>query len=151
MKLNVGCGKDIREGFVNVDKRKLPGVGVVCDLTDVSRHFDYETCDYILARDVLEHFDRATYYQVLESLVKLLKPGGIIEIQAPDIIYLYKVAKSFKQLELMLYGGQDYPENFHKSGHTIETVTNDLKALGCEVIESEHQPSGNFHMKARKR
>jgi predicted SAM-dependent methyltransferase len=151
MKLNVGCGKDIREGFTNVDKRKLPGVDVVCDLTDVSRHFDYETCDYILARDVLEHFDRATYYQVLESLVKLLKPGGVIEIQAPDIIHLYKVAKSFKQLELMLYGGQDYPENSHKSGHTIETVTDDLEVFGCEVIESEHQPSGNFHMKARKR
>ena len=35
-KLNLGCGKDIREGFTNVDIRPLPGVDIVADVRDVN-------------------------------------------------------------------------------------------------------------------
>jgi hypothetical protein len=32
MKLNLGCGRDIKQGFVNLDYMPLPGVDVVADL-----------------------------------------------------------------------------------------------------------------------
>ncbi len=28
-KLNLGCGKDIRKGYINLDLKKLPGVDIV--------------------------------------------------------------------------------------------------------------------------
>ena len=32
MRLNLGCGRDVREGYVNVDSLRLSGVDVVTDL-----------------------------------------------------------------------------------------------------------------------
>ena len=32
VKLNIGCGRDIRKGFVNCDKRKGSGVDKIVDL-----------------------------------------------------------------------------------------------------------------------
>jgi len=34
-KLNVGCGRNIKEGWINLDSAALPGVELVCDLESV--------------------------------------------------------------------------------------------------------------------
>jgi hypothetical protein len=34
VKLNLGCGPDIREGYINIDVRELPGVDVCMDISD---------------------------------------------------------------------------------------------------------------------
>ena len=36
-RLNLGCGNDIREGYVNIDSRKLPGVDKVLDLNKAAK------------------------------------------------------------------------------------------------------------------
>lgn len=33
-RLNLGCGRDIKKGWINLDILKLPGVDVVYDLTN---------------------------------------------------------------------------------------------------------------------
>ena len=33
--LNVGCGRNIQEGWINLDSAALPGVDLVCDLEGV--------------------------------------------------------------------------------------------------------------------
>lgn len=40
MKLNLGCGNDIREGWVNLDINKKEGVNVVHDLNEVPLPFE---------------------------------------------------------------------------------------------------------------
>ncbi len=79
VKLNLGCGLDVREGWVNVDKYPWPGVVVV----DVERHlpFSDETFDYILASHVLEHVIR--FDETWEEIYRVLKPRGILDIRVP--------------------------------------------------------------------
>ncbi len=79
-KLNVGCGTEIRGGWINLDSVKLPGVDIVHDIETFPLPFDEETFDIILCRDVLEHVE---YVPVLRELHRILKKGGAINIRVP--------------------------------------------------------------------
>ncbi len=56
MRLNLGCGDDIKDGYVNVDTTKLPGVDVLADLND-QLPFKSESVDQIVMKSVLEHLN----------------------------------------------------------------------------------------------
>jgi SAM-dependent methyltransferase len=79
-KLNLGCGLDIREGWVNLDSAELPGVDVVHDLTVVPLPFEDDRFSEVLCQDVLEHVD---YAPVLRDLHRVLRPGGRVLIRSP--------------------------------------------------------------------
>ena len=81
MKLNLGCGKDIMEGYVNVDKMNIPGVNVVCDISKDVLPFEDDSCDGIILKHVLEHiFDLD---KLLEEVYRISKDGCHIRIQTP--------------------------------------------------------------------
>jgi predicted SAM-dependent methyltransferase len=75
--LNVGCGHDVRAGYVNQDVADLPGVDVVCELGEEKLPFEDGSFDVILARDVLEHVD---LIPALRELHRVLAPGGRLVI-----------------------------------------------------------------------
>ena len=54
-KLNLGCGEDIREGFVNVDFIKNKGVDIIWNLDSFPYPFKENEFDYILLNGILEH------------------------------------------------------------------------------------------------
>jgi len=54
MRLNLGACDDIRPGWCNVDRVKLPGVEVVMDLAEPWQFAD-STVDEIYAADIFEH------------------------------------------------------------------------------------------------
>ena len=79
-KLNIGCGTDIRLGWVNLDSADISGVDVVHDIEKLPLPFEDNTFDEILCQDVLEHVE---YIPVLQDLHRILKPDGEITIQVP--------------------------------------------------------------------
>lgn len=79
-KLNVGCGTDNKQGWINLDSAKLPGVDVIHDIEKLPLPFHDEELDEILCQDVLEHVD---WVPVLRDLHRILKKGGIITIRVP--------------------------------------------------------------------
>lgn len=79
-RLNLGCGHDIREGWINLDISPIEGVDVVHDINNLPLPFDNESMDYILCQDIFEHIE---YIPLLEELHRILKPGGIVEIRVP--------------------------------------------------------------------
>jgi SAM-dependent methyltransferase len=79
-KLNLGCGHDTREGWVNLDSAALPGVDVVHDLSVVPLPFEDERFSEVLCQDVLEHVD---YVPVLRDIHRILRPGGTVTIRSP--------------------------------------------------------------------
>ena len=80
-RLNLGCGRDIREGYVNLDRLKLPGVDLVHDLGQFPYPFAENCFDEIAARDILEHLGDTV--RVMEELWRILKPGGILRVRVP--------------------------------------------------------------------
>jgi ubiquinone/menaquinone biosynthesis C-methylase UbiE len=87
--LNVGCGTDIRQGWVNIDSAKLPGVDMVVDIQKTPLPFKTGTFDEILCQDILEHIDHARFTAVLRELHRILKTGGTLTIQVPHFTSRY--------------------------------------------------------------
>lgn len=79
-RLNIGCGKDIREGWVNLDRAGLPGVDVVHDVQVLPLPFGDRTFDEILCKDILEHVD---YIPLLKDIHRILKANGKLAIRVP--------------------------------------------------------------------
>lgn len=79
-KLNLGCGKDIRQGWLNLDCVPLPGVDIVHNLEEVPFPFNNDSLDEVMCNDVLEHLD---YILVLREIHRILKPGGKVTIKVP--------------------------------------------------------------------
>lgn len=82
MKLNVGCGKDIREGWVNLDREALPGVDIVCDLDVCSAiPITGEGVSEIYMSHILEHLTRPL--QAMQMLHSVAAPGCLCTIKVP--------------------------------------------------------------------
>jgi SAM-dependent methyltransferase len=78
--LNLGCGHDIRDGWVNLDSAGLPGVDVVHNLDDLPIPLPDGRFTEIVCKDILEHVD---VVPVMAELHRLLAPGGRLRIQSP--------------------------------------------------------------------
>jgi len=37
--LDIGCGRDKKSGYIGVDKAKLPGVDIICDIEYFANKF----------------------------------------------------------------------------------------------------------------
>lgn len=79
-KLNLGCGNDIRAGWVNLDRASLQGVDIVHNLENLPLPIQDEEFDLILAKDVLEHVE---YIPLLRELHRIMKPAAELIIQVP--------------------------------------------------------------------
>jgi len=80
-KLNIGCGTDIKKGFVNLDRVELQGVDVVHDLNKFPWPFKDDEFDYINAEQILEHLDDIPH--ALRELWRISKNRGRIHIAVP--------------------------------------------------------------------
>lgn len=82
MKLNIGCGKDIKDGWFNVDALQFPGVDAVWNLTDRWPVGD-GSVDEIHCSHVIEHFDALRRCHVYNEMGRVLVPGGKVTLIAP--------------------------------------------------------------------
>jgi len=80
MRLNLGCGNDIRKGWINLDIFDNEGVDVVHNLNELPLPFEDEMFDVILCKDILEHVN---YIPLMGELHRILKEGGLIKIKVP--------------------------------------------------------------------
>jgi len=107
-KLNLGCGADIREGWVNLDAAKLEGIDVVHDINRLPLPFESEEFDYILCQDVLEHVE---YVPLLKDLHRILKRGGTLSIRVPHFSsknnFIDPTHKNFFSIETFDFFAED--------------------------------------------
>mgnify|MGYP003393916039 FL=1 len=79
-KLNLGSGRDIKQGWVNLDSAKLPGVDIVHDIQKLPLPFADNEFDEILCQDILEHIE---YIPVLKDIHRILKTDGKFIVRVP--------------------------------------------------------------------
>ena len=83
IKLDIGCGSRKRcdfDGFVGIDKAKVPGVDIV---RDIERGLPFCDCsiDFVFASHLMEHIKDLTF--VMDEVWRVLKREGILEIISP--------------------------------------------------------------------
>jgi len=81
LKLNLGCGDDYKEGFVNVDKDPAIKTDLVHDVSE-RMPFKDNSVDEIQCFNILEHL--SNFVEVMFDLYRVLKEGGILIISVPE-------------------------------------------------------------------
>jgi predicted SAM-dependent methyltransferase len=82
-KLNLGCGDDILEGWINIDAYN-PIAQVKADVSSLP--YDDNFADVILASHVIEHFHFHDGFKVINEWKRVLKPDGKLIIETPDLL-----------------------------------------------------------------
>jgi len=83
LRLNIGCGNDFREGFVNHSISKHhPNVDITHDLDILPWPWPDNTFVEVLALSVLEHL-RLNLIEVMDELWRIMKPNGLLRIKHP--------------------------------------------------------------------
>ena len=88
MKLNLGCGDKILPGYVNVDvapSRAGKTPDVLCNLRRLLA-FEDGVAEEVLSVHVVEHFWRWEVVDVLREWVRVLKPGGKMILECPNLL-----------------------------------------------------------------
>ena len=81
MKINIGCGSQIKDGFIGVDILQFPGVDIVHDLNIFPYPFKDNQIEEIWMDQVLEHLSEPL--KVVEELHRICKKDAVITIGVP--------------------------------------------------------------------
>jgi len=136
MKLNLGCGKEILEGYNNYDReidleKKLP--------------FEDNSVDEILCHHVLEHLINPEF--TVSEFYRILKPNGVLSIKLPincsmirhkrfhhNRMYLHALYKSGGNFELL-----KFKKNKNKYGSVLGDVKNRLLTWIDNLFFNEYE------------
>ena len=85
MKLNLGCGNKIIDGYVNVDKYDTYNIDIKHDLEKFPYPFEDDTVEEIILSHVLEHIGQSPdiFIKILKELYRICKNRALIEISVP--------------------------------------------------------------------
>jgi SAM-dependent methyltransferase len=145
MRLNLCCGDDVRDGYINIDVRKTRPNVLVLDLErELLRPFPDSSAEEVIARDCIEHISWRRVEDLLRDIHRVLACGGRLYVQVPDLEaiarkiilnpdFCYGGLCGWRAISYWVYGGQDYPENTHKAGFTVPTLRRLLESLGFAV------------------
>lgn len=81
MKVNLGAGTDVLNGYVNHDVADLAGIDVVHDLNQYPWPWDDGSVQEIKMYDVLEHLN--DFMRAMEEISRILASGGRCMVSVP--------------------------------------------------------------------
>ena len=85
MKINIGSGKDIKPGWINLDIHNKYGADIVFDLNQIYKGknlpFKDDTFDYVYCSHVLEDFIDPIV--LIKEFIRICKVKGKIELRTP--------------------------------------------------------------------
>jgi len=148
MKLNLFCGFDHRDGYINIDAVVAFKPDIVLDLR---RDLPYavESIEEIRIQDGFEHLNYIDAIRCLRHWALLLIKGGILYMQLPDWELIDKSslaqvfgALSWKGVQLGDFG-------VHKWGYTKDSIRTILAELGFG-IKNIWNKAGNMIVIATK-
>ncbi len=156
-KLNLGCGWDIREGYLNVDLHDFHEPDLVADVTKLDP-LPSGAYGEILAQDVLEHLPRKSSVEVLREWSRLLRAGGTLHLRVPSVIDLAELMKlpenqTIARQELLvqsLFGTQAYTEDCHYTTFTERLLRHYLGEAKMEAEVWGIRDGWLFEVDARK-
>lgn len=87
IKLNIGCGTDYKEGWINIDNNSdnnIERLDLNWDL-HYSLPFKDGSVDYIFNEHFIEHLSVEEGQSAIKDMMRVLKPGGVLRMATPDL------------------------------------------------------------------
>jgi predicted SAM-dependent methyltransferase len=156
-KLNLGCGWDLREGYINVDFQDFHKPDLVADVRELSS-LPSGWFEEIVAQDVLEHLPRLDTPRTLAEWNRLLCIGGLLHLRMPNIVGLAELLvraenagiENQKHLVQCLFGTQAYTGDWHLTSFTEPLVRHYLAEAGFDIVKLGSRDHWLFEVIAKK-
>ena len=142
IKLNLGCGPDIKEGYVNIDTCPINNTVVKMDIKNLE--YGKDTVDEIYAKDILEHLSLDDAKKSIKNWSYISKSGAKLFIQTicwDSIIRAYYAnVWDIETVNYMLFAGTNWvdgnsrSEDFHKSVYSPQLLLSILNENKFKVI-----------------
>ena len=154
VRLHLGCGSRIFDGYINVDGEYMRGNPDVT-IHDITQPFPLpaESVDEILTVHVLEHITRGRVVAMLREWHRILRPGGFAAVEWPDFLKMCcEVAANpecllttadrrlQKRTILGIYGDNEkYPDPvmWHKWGYSESSMCHLFREVGFSHSHAE--------------
>jgi predicted SAM-dependent methyltransferase len=152
--LNVGCGDNTPENFINLDYSWSQKIDICMDITKRRYPVKSNALKGIYTEHCIEHITLQNFEQNVKEFYRMLKPGGILRIITPDgAIYfdIYERRKRGENVKMPYEEGFITPMAringiFRNHGHKFifdfETVQIVLEKSGFKNIKKESFKSG---------
>jgi hypothetical protein len=86
-KLNLGCGKDKREGYINLDISPNVSADVVCDIEE-GLPFDDNSMEEVIAKDILTQISSGkNFLFVMNELWRITSKDGVVRVSVVNCKY----------------------------------------------------------------
>jgi hypothetical protein len=157
-KLNLGCGADKREGYLNIDLQPFFEPDLVADIREL-KTLPSNTYEEILANDCLEHLPRNDTERTLIEWNRVLKQNGLLRLRVPSATCLFEQltweskqsVEDQKLLIQVLYGTQNYEGDWHYTSFTKPLLNYYLNTSGFNVLTMDIKDHSLFVVEAIKR
>jgi SAM-dependent methyltransferase len=130
----------------NVDGRPGPMVDIVHNLEDLPWPLESNAYDGVYSAFFLEHVSHRRVREVIAEIHRILAPGGIAVVLTADTFAQCRMivdagAENLDdRLVNMLFGGGDYPENFHRCGFSRPQVERLFRQAGFWEVHVLNHP-----------
>jgi len=168
--VQIGCGKNYLDGFVNIDGNILRKVDYVLDVR-VGLPFPDNSIKLLYSCHMLEHVHIDEAINILREWYRVLSPTGYIRLTLPDFNYIEEIlagkdehnfprgfqSRSGQAVNFLFCDGQ------HKYAYTKDMIDEIAKAIGFDdvkdavvnsdkniSIESLCEPPGSFSVNLYK-
>jgi predicted SAM-dependent methyltransferase len=140
LKLNIGCGRNYRRGYVNIDAFD----DTVADKLMAAEDMDFEDNMFseVACIHTLEHLGPARSIYALSEIYRVLQPSGVLLLQTPDLVtsFMSFVKGNWEKRKLIMNWvfGLDSPGMSHRYGFPAELLQLVLREVGFEEIKIEY-------------
>lgn len=146
IRLHIGCGTVRKEGYTNVDLREIPGItDMVADAADLP--FEKNTVSEIISFHLIEHFDQPRGKKLIKYWYDLLKEGGKLIAETPDLLAMVRRFVKVYEEEGRIRPGymfgchnkegrEEICNDNHLWGYTQETLAEVFKEVGFREIKT---------------
>jgi len=115
MRVELASGERPHNGYLHCDMRLLESTDLVCTVEVLP--FANDSVESLLASHIIEHFSYREIDRVIEEWHRVVRPGGNILIITPNFAYIahgyVEGWMDYTESRNRMFGGQDYPGNFH--------------------------------------
>lgn len=138
--INLGCGKFPLDGYINVDAHEP------CDVVGNVWDMHFHDVGVVRMDHFLEHFGHQETVPLLESVRTWMAPGGLIEIEVPDMELIMAAGTTGDWLRYV-YGSQQHEGEFHRSGFTIISLFDAIEDAGFHDVKI-HRIESDFQTRS---